>query len=99
MVPLWFPRSLGKLSHWVLPPHVTLEAILGQAEPLKGPWLPGLVCVLQVGRVGTGISPPGRDRTISRERFLRRRERVELTNSLDICLLGHKMVSQHSTPL
>lgn len=31
MVPLWFPGTLGELSDWILLPHVTLVAILGQA--------------------------------------------------------------------
>ena len=81
VVPLWFPGSLGKLSNWMLSPHVTVAAIFCQAES------PGFVHILQVGSVGTGSSSD-KDSTSGRERFLTRRESVGLATSLDTCLLG-----------
>lgn len=92
-VPLWLSGSLGKLSDWMLLPHVTLAATLGQAEPIYSPGSKAL----QVGRVETG-TPSDWDRTRVRERFLTRRESIGFTTFLDISPLGHKMARQHSAP-
>lgn len=68
-----FLGSLGKLLNWMLPPHITLAAILSQAEPEQ---ILSMVRIQHVGSIETG-DPSDRDSNSGREKFLMSRERPE----------------------
>lgn len=54
LVPLWFAGLLGKRSSWMLLPHMTLTAILGQAGPILGPASRVWLTFMPVGSAGKG---------------------------------------------